>query len=115
MVIGSARRNIPLLEARTEDGKVVTATDGMIGAGTAPFYLVFPEDWFADGEFIVGNLNEIYQFRILGDAKIEGTNAVYRVELAAGNTAGVPKGSGYYKPLLINLKVLKKDNKGQAF
>ena len=62
----------------------------MVGAGTTPFYLVFPEDWFADGEVIVGNLNEIYQFRILGDAKIEGTNAVYRVELMGGNTEGVP-------------------------
>lgn len=62
----------------------------MIGAGTAPFYLVFPEDWFADGEYIVGNLNELYQFRILGDPRMEGTNAVYKVELAGGNTDGCP-------------------------
>lgn len=41
-------------------------------------------------EYIVGNLNEVYQFRILGDAKMEGTNAVYRVELAGGNEDGVP-------------------------
>lgn len=89
-VIGSSRRNIALLEARDEDGVVVEDNGKMIGAGTAPFYLVFPEDWFADGEFIVGNLNEIYQFRILGDARMEGTNAVYKVELAGGNTEGVP-------------------------
>lgn len=89
-VIGSSRRNIPLLEARDEDGVVVEDNGKMIGAGTAPFYLVFPEDWFADGEFIVGNLNEIYQFRILGDARMEGTNAVYKVELAGGNTEGIP-------------------------
>lgn len=89
-VIGSSRRNIPLLEARDEDGVVVEDNGKMIGAGTAPFYLVFPEDWFADGEFIVGNLNEIYQFRVLGDARMEGTNAVYKVELAGGNTEGVP-------------------------
>lgn len=44
----------------------------------------------ADGEFIVGNLNEVYQFRVLGDARMEGSNAVYRVELAGGNTDGVP-------------------------
>lgn len=62
----------------------------MVGANTAPFYLVFGEDWFADGEYIVGNLNEIYQFRILGDARLEGTNAVYKVELAGGNLEGVP-------------------------
>lgn len=89
-VIGSSRRNIPLLEARDEDGIVVEDNGKMIGAGTAPFYLVFPEDWFADGEFIVGNLNEIYQFRVLGDARMEGTNAVYKVELAGGNTEGIP-------------------------
>lgn len=51
-VIGSSRRNIPLLEARDENGTVVEATSGMIGAGTTPFYLVFGEDWFADGRLI---------------------------------------------------------------
>lgn len=48
-VIGSSKRNIPLVEARNEDGDPVTSESGMVGAGTAPFYLVFPEDWFADG------------------------------------------------------------------
>lgn len=46
-VIGSSRRNIPLIEARDENGNVVTEATGMVGVGTAPFYLVFPEDWFA--------------------------------------------------------------------
>ena len=89
-VISSSRRNIPLIEARDENGVVVTATSGNIGIGTAPFYLVYPEDWFADGEVIVGNLNQIYPFRILGDARMEGTNAIYKVELMGGNTDGVP-------------------------
>ena len=89
-VVGSTRQNIPLIEARDEDGTPVTANSGNVGAGTAPFYLVFGKDWFADGEYIVGNLNELYQFRILGDARMEGTNAVYRVELAGGNEDGVP-------------------------
>lgn len=39
---------------------------------------------------IVGNLNEVYPMRILGDPKFEGTNAVYRVELMAGITQGIP-------------------------
>lgn len=90
-VIGSARRSIPLVEARDINGLVVTAeTEYNIGANTEPFYLVFGEDWFADGEVIVGNLNEIYPMRILGDPKIEGTNAVYCVELMGGNTDGIP-------------------------
>lgn len=91
-VIGSSRRNIPLIGARSEDGADVSSLDdnAPVGVGTAPFYLIFPEDWFADGEVIVGNLNEVYQFRILGDARMEGTNAVYKVELMGGNTEGVP-------------------------
>lgn len=89
-LIGNSRRNIPLVEARDENGNVVTATSGMIGAGTAPFYLVFAEDWFADGEVIVGNLNEVYQFLIKENPKMEGTNAVYKVELMGGNTVGCP-------------------------
>ena len=48
-VISSARRNIPLVEARNETGEVVAEGDENVGAGTAPFELVFAEDWFADG------------------------------------------------------------------
>ena len=59
-VISSAKRNIPLVEARDENGNVVTAESDNVGAGTAPFYLVFNEAWFARGEYIVGNLNELY-------------------------------------------------------
>lgn len=89
-VVGSSKRNIPLVEARNENGVAVKEGDLNVGAGTAPFYLVFPEDWFADGEVIVGNLNQVYPFRILGDARMEGTNAVYKVELMGGNTMGCP-------------------------
>lgn len=89
-VIGSSRRNIPLVEARNENGKVVEDGDPNVGVGTSPFYLVFPEDWFADGEVIVGHLNQVYPMRILGDARMEGTNAVYKVELMGGNTTGIP-------------------------
>ena len=46
-VVGSSRRNIPLVEARDENGKVVEEGDANVGVGTPPFYLVFPEDWFA--------------------------------------------------------------------
>ena len=48
-VVGSSKKNIPLVEARDENGTVVTLESGMVGVGTAPFYLVFAEDWFADG------------------------------------------------------------------
>lgn len=90
-VIGSSRRNIPLKEARDENGTVVTSDyPTNVGIGTSPFYLVFEEDWFAKGEVIVGNLNEIYQFRIIEEPRTEGTNTVYKVELMGANTTGVP-------------------------
>lgn len=80
-VVGSVRRNIPLLEARTLAGDKVNPQD-TVGSGTEPFYLVFGEDWFFDGEVIFGNLNQVYPIRILGDAKLEGTKAVYKCELS---------------------------------
>ena len=89
-VIGSSRRNIPLVEARDENGQVVTSGHANVGAGYGPFYLVFPEDWFADGEILWGNLNEAYPLRVLGEARFEGTNAVYKVEVFGTNSKGVP-------------------------
>lgn len=89
-VVGSSRRNIPLIEARKIDGTVVENNKEMIGAATEPFYLVFAEDWFADGEVIFGNLNQVYPIRVLCDPRMEGSNAVYKVELMGGNTVGIP-------------------------
>lgn len=51
-VVASSRRNIPLVEARDENGEVVEDNGQMVGAGTAPFYLVFAEDWFSDGRLV---------------------------------------------------------------
>ena len=80
-IIGSSRRNIPLVEARKIDGNPVEAGGENVGIGTEPFYLVFNEDWFADGEVLFGNLNEVYPMRVLGDPRVEGTQYVYKVEL----------------------------------
>lgn len=91
-VIGSSRRNIPLVEARDIDGNIITsATATNVGVNGEPFYLVFAENWFADGEVIVGELNEVYPIRILGDARNEGTQYLYKVELMGGITTGMPK------------------------
>ena len=90
-VIGSAMRNIPLVEARDCDGNIITsAAASNVGVGGEPFYLVFAEDWFADGEVIVGDLNEVYPVRVLGEGRNEGTNTVYKVELMGGITTGMP-------------------------
>lgn len=88
-VVSSSRRNIPLVEARHIDGTIVGGSE-MAGVGGEPFFVVFPEDWFADGNVIVGELNEIYPLRILGEARMEGTNACYKVELMGGIITGMP-------------------------
>lgn len=90
-IVGSATRNIPLVEARDADGTVITSEyPTNVGMNGEMFYLVFAEDWFADQEVIVGELNEIYPIRILADGRNEGTNTVYRVELMGGITTGIP-------------------------
>lgn len=89
-IIGSSRRNIPLVEARRIDNNPVEAGTENVGIGTEPFYLVFNEDWFADGEVLFGNLNEVYPMRVLGDPRVEGTQYVYKVELMGGITDGIP-------------------------
>lgn len=89
-VIGSARRNVPLVEARKYDGTAVTSESGMIGANREPFYLVFSEMWFFDGEEVFGEMNQVYPMLIKGKPKTEGTNYVYLVELSNGSTNGIP-------------------------
>ena len=90
-IVGSAMRNIPLVEARDCDGNIVTASTATnIGMNGEAFYLVFGEDWFADGEVIVGELNEVYPIRVMGDGRNEGTHTVYKVELMGGITSGIP-------------------------
>ena len=90
-VTGSVDKVIPLVECRDENGVVVDSlyTDN-VGAGTQPFYLVFDEHWFFDGETIEGNLGNRYPLRVMGDAREEGTRYVYKVETMGGITDGVP-------------------------
>lgn len=88
-LVGSSRRNIPLVEARYQ-GSVVANTDFNIGRGETKFELVFEELWFFDGEVIVGEKNELYPIRIVGEPKPEGTNFVYKCESISSSDKGIP-------------------------
>ena len=91
-VLSGSARNYPLVEARDENGQVVSSAVGAnVGAGTTRFQLVFDEPAFHDGEVIVGTMNEKYLFRVLETPQIEGSRYVYLVELMGGNTIGVPR------------------------
>ena len=90
-IITSSRRNIPLVEARRADGTVVTSGGDNVGVGFEPFYLVFEEDWFALGEVLWGNLNEIYPVIVKEAGRVEGTRTVYLVEpFGANGASGIP-------------------------
>ena len=88
-VVGSSKRNIPL--KAIEGTKVGEGNIKNYGVNGEPFYLIFAEDWFADGEVLAGPYNEAYPLRVLGDAIMEGTDAKYKVELMGGITTGVPE------------------------
>jgi hypothetical protein len=46
-VIGSSRRNIPIIEARDMSDQPLKNGEDMAGENGQPFKVVFPEDWFA--------------------------------------------------------------------
>lgn len=88
-VIGSARRNMPLVEARTMADVKIAANAGTIGANREQFKLVFDKFYFFDGEEILGELNELYPLRIVGKPTMEGTKSVVIVE-CSGGADGMP-------------------------
>lgn len=85
-VIADSRRNVQLIEARVA-GVTVTDSDAGVGAGGDLVELVFGENYFFDGEVIVGEKNERYPLRIVKEGFPEGDNTVYTVE-----TWGLPNG-----------------------
>ena len=93
-VVASSRRNIPLVQARRCDGTpVAAANEDNVGVGYEPFFLVTNVDWFALGEIIWGNLNEVYPMIVMEAGRAEGTNTVYQVQLFGADVAnGIPAG-----------------------
>jgi len=89
-LIGSSDRNIPLVEAIYQ-GAIVTSTSSNIGQGRTLFELVFEEDWFHDGNVIVGEKNEIYPIIVKGECRVEGpTRYVYTCEVTGRAYDGIP-------------------------
>lgn len=75
--------NVPLVEARI-DGTAVTPADEP-GKNFTTFELVFPKNWFSDGQRIVGELNEIYPILIVSEGVREGANTVYTCRMDTGD------------------------------
>ncbi|MGK2864889.1 MAG: hypothetical protein ACSLE0_23355 [Chitinophagaceae bacterium] len=90
-VVGSDERNIALVSAEYQ-GSVVLTGDSGVGAGRTVIDLIFAEKYFTKVQVIGGNKPDLYQYRILGDAKEDGGNYRYSVEVFGGQETlgGVP-------------------------
>ena len=88
-LIGSSRRNIPLVEASFK-GSTVTDSQNNVGEGGSEFELTFGEQWFFKGEVIVGEKNEVYPIRVLDDGYPSGSQWVYTCEIAGSDRSGIP-------------------------
>lgn len=82
-LIGSAKKNVPLVEARIGGTAITAASEA--GKNFTEFELVFPEQWFSDENVIVGEKNEVYSMQVIADPLPEGTNWVYRCKLITGD------------------------------
>lgn len=78
-IIASSKRNVQLIEARYQSAVVTASTNGVCAGGSTA-ELVFGEDYFFEGEVIVGEKNEKYPLRIIGSPRPEGDNVAYTVE-----------------------------------
>lgn len=86
-IVGQSRRNLELVESRVGG---VTASTGNLGADGTEFELVFSEDYFYEGQVIVGEKPDIYQMMITR-VHMEGVNnAILTCVMIGGNTGGIP-------------------------
>jgi len=84
-LIGSGKKNLPLIEARlTPTGNAVAVGDEP-GAQVTSFYLLFADNIFTAEHIIVGHKNELYSLQIQDDPKMDGTNWLYEVKLITGD------------------------------
>lgn len=84
-LIGSAKKNLPLVEARlTQTGSAVAVGDEP-GNNVSSFYLVFAERIFTAEHILVGHKNEKYPLQVQDDPVADGNLWVYEVKLITGD------------------------------
>ena len=89
-VTGDSEKNVPLVQALFQ-GAAVTGSDTGVGAKGEEITLIFNEAYFSKMHMIVGEKNELYQFRIKEDPVPAGSGRfAYTVELMGNNQNGCP-------------------------
>ena len=100
-VVGSAYRNIPVIEVRDSQGHRADDTtyyateDTPFGANGELVQFVFDKAYFGDGTLILGQHNEYYPFRVMGEGYAEGSNWVVTARLMGNAFNGCPAGDLY--------------------
>lgn len=87
-IVDSSRRNIQLEKAVDVKGNPITKDMLGVGKNGELMYLFFPEDYFFEGEVIVGEKNEKYPIRVL-KREAAGTNVKYTCQMF-GRPNGIP-------------------------
>jgi len=90
---GSSYRNIPVIEVRDSAGNPINSSyaSTMVGANGEMVQFVFDKAYFGDGTQILGQHNEMYPFRVIGDGYAEGSNWVVNAVLMGNAYDGCPK------------------------
>jgi len=89
-LVGNDDKNVPLVYAYQIAGTPITSGDNNVGANGTLIYLVFPEKRFSEVNVLVGEKNEIYQFRVISEPQRAADGWIYETQLMGSNTAGVP-------------------------
>ena len=92
-VMGATYQNIPVIEVRDSAGVPINSsyTKSMVGANGEMISFVFEKNYFGDGTLILGQHNEHYPFRVIGDGFAEGSNWVVNAVLMGNAYNGCPK------------------------
>lgn len=88
---GHDEKNIALLYAYITAGTPVVGGDTAVGKDGREVVLVFEDRYFSDVNVLVGEKNEVYQYRVIADPTDGGDGWHYRTLLMGdGKTTGVP-------------------------
>jgi len=89
-LVGNDDRNVAFLYAYESAGVAITSGDNNVGANGVIIFLVFAENRFSEVNVLVGEKNEVYQFRVIDSPTRIAEGWAYPTQLMGANALGVP-------------------------
>lgn len=84
-LVGSGKKNIPLLVASLTEGGAQVAANAQVGIGGSVFYMTFPEPYFSQTQVIQGEKGNSYQIRLVENGVNLGGGYCYKAQFLGGN------------------------------